>query len=937
MQGSHIMRSSPAHPTFRRDVIRARHGGQGLRASALRRAARARLAAHLERLESRALLAADVGGLTGLTSRLDWQGQAVDVHADRWIVRTASSSAASLSVANGWETSSLGEGFLSLRAPGAGVGDVLGWASRTAGVLYAEPDFVIAPKAVPNDPSFTQLWGLNNSGQSGGVVDADIDAPEAWNTTTGSRSVVVAVIDTGVDYTHPDLAANAWRNPGETAGDGIDNDGNGYVDDVYGWDFANNDANPMDDNGHGTHVSGTIGAVGNNGVGVAGVSWQVSIMGLKFLSASGSGSTSAAIAAVNYATRMRRDFGINVVASNNSWGGGGFSTALRDAIDAGGRAGILFVAAAGNEATNIDTTPSYPAGYTSTSIISVAATDRSNRLASFSNVGVTNVDLAAPGASIYSTLPNNRYGTYSGTSMATPHVTGAVALLAAARPAATATELRSAILAGTQPVASLAGKVATGGLLNVDAALRSLVNSVPTDPPPSEPPPSEPPPSAGPFEPNDSLAVATGVTLVDGRSSLTASIGDGAHGQKDVDLYAINLSAGARLTIDVDAQSLPAASTLDSYLRLFDASGRQLAANDDTPGSLDSLLVFAVSGTGTYYVGVSSYGNSRYSPTTAGSGAAGQTEGDYVVTFTVTAPPLVADIVDVTPDPRMTAVDAVTITFNRPVTGFDLADLQLLRSGKTVPLTGASLTSNDGMTWTLTGISAATGSAGGYSLQLIASTSGIVDLDGQALSAGAADSWVTVASIMTDAGDTIGSAMRIPEIVGEVRISGMIGDGRYRNRDVDLYRVTLAANQRMTIDIDARSLSGSSTLDSYVRVFDASGRQVAANDDADGSLDSYIVVNTTRAGVYYVGVSGYGNSSYSARVAGTGRSGSTGVYQLAMWLAPSEARPGSRDQAIRMLGFADEAAYGQRRSVAAVFAAIGNQGLSAAILNRGKR
>jgi hypothetical protein len=165
----------------------------------------------------------------------------------------------------------------------------------------------------------------------------------------------------------------------------------------------------------------------------------------------------------------------------------------------------------------------------------------------------------------------------------------------------------------------------------------------------------------------------------------------------------------------------------------------------------------------------------------------------------------------------------------------------------------------------------------------------------------------------------------------------MIGDGRYRNRDVDLYRVTLAANQRMTIDIDARSLSGSSTLDSYVRVFDASGRQVAANDDADGSLDSYIVVNTTRAGVYYVGVSGYGNSSYSARVAGTGRSGSTGVYQLAMWLAPSEARPGSRDQAIRMLGFADEAAYGQRRSVAAVFAAIGNQGLSAAILNRGKR
>lgn len=939
MQGSHTMRHSLAQPTFRRGFFQ----GRSLRQA--RRRAVSRFASQLERLESRALLSADVSGLAGLTSRLDWHGQAVDVQTDRWIVRTdATSSASPFALANGWDTTSLGDGFLSLRTPGASVSDVLGWASRTAGVLYAEPDFVIAPKAVPNDPSFTQLWGLNNSGQSGGVVDADIDAPEAWNTTTGSRSVVVAVIDTGVDYTHPDLAANAWRNPGETAGDGIDNDGNGYVDDVYGWDFANNDANPMDDNGHGTHVSGTIGAVGNNGVGVAGVNWQVSIMGLKFLSASGSGSTSAAIAAVNYATRMRRDFGINVVASNNSWGGGGFSTALRDAIDAGGRAGILFVAAAGNEATNIDTTPSYPAAYTSTSIISVAATDRSNRLASFSNFGATGVDLAAPGVSIYSTLPNNRYGTYSGTSMATPHVAGAVALLAAANPNATSSQIRTAILSAAVPVTALAGKVATGGLLNVDAALRAMGGSTPTNPPPVEPPPvtppptPNPPPTSGPFEPNDSLATATSVTLVNGRSSSTAFIGDGEQAQKDVDLFAVTLAAGARLTIDIDARSLATPSGLDSYLRLFNAAGQQLAANDDTSGSLDSLLVFTAPTAGTYYVGVSSYGNSTYAPATAGSGVTGRTTGEYVVTFTVDAPPLAADIVDVTPDPRTTAVDAITITFNRPVTGFDLADLRLVRSGRVVPLTEASLASTDGMTWTLSGITAATGSTGSYSLQLTASGSGIVDASGRPLTTVASDAWVTTAALVADVGDTIGTASRLPEIVGEVRVSGFVGDGLFGNRDVDLYRVTLLANQRLAIDVDARSLSGSSTLDSYVRVFDAAGRQVAVNDDANGSLDSYLVFTARTAGVYYVGVSGYGNSAYNPRTAGSGRrTGSTGVYQLAMWLAPSEARPGSRDQVIRMLGFADDVASGQRRSVAAMFAAIGNQGLTAALLNRGKR
>ena len=582
----------------------------------------------LENLESRLTMSVDVAA-TALR-QLEWHGQTTAARSDAWIVRApATASTTGWNLAPTWHTSALGEGFYSLTTPGASTQDVLGWASRTTGVSYVEPDFVIAPTIASNDPSRGQLWGLDNTGQSGGVVDADIDAPEAWNTTTGSRNVVVAVIDTGMDYKHPDLAANTWRNPGEVAGDGIDNDRNGFIDDVRGWDFANNDANPMDDNGHGSHVSGTIGAVGNNGTGVVGVNWQVSIMPLKFLDASGSGSTSAAVAAINYATRMRRDFGINVVATNNSWGGGGLSTALRDAIDAGAGAGILFVAAAGNESNNNDATPAYPASYTGTSVISVAATDRSNRLASFSNYGATGVDLAAPGVSILSTTPNNSYASYSGTSMATPHVTGTVALLAAANPQATAAQIRTAILSSTTPVAGLTGKVATGGLLNAAAALQALGAAAPAPTPTPTPTPT---PVPAPVDAGDTLAAAVAVTATSGSVRFPAQIGDGQYRSRDVDLFKVVLQAGQSLTIDVDARSLPSPSTLDSYVRLFDSRGRELARNDDANGSLDSFLSVVARTGGTFYVGISGYGNSGYTATRGGSGRSGST-GSYEVAF----------------------------------------------------------------------------------------------------------------------------------------------------------------------------------------------------------------------------------------------------------------------------------------------------------------
>jgi subtilisin family serine protease len=344
------------------------------------------------------------------------------------------------------------------------VEDAVAACNADPSVAYAEPNYIYTiDPTVPNDSRFGDLWGMQNSN------DADIDAPEAWDVETGDSAVLIGVIDTGVDYNHEDLQSNAWRNPGESGGgkenNGVDDDGNGFVDDVYGWDFASNDKDPMDDNGHGTHVAGTIGAVGNNGKGVVGVNWQVSLMALKFLNSSGSGTTDDAVKAIIYAAEN----GAHI--TSNSWGGGGASQALEDAIKFARDRNSLFVAASGNDGKNTDSSPNYPSNYDVENVISVAASDRNDRLASFSNFGVKTVDLAAPGVSILSCRPGDRYQSLQGTSMATPHVSGVAGLILAQNSGLSYRQVLVRLLASVDRKSQFDGDLLTGGRLNAFNAL----------------------------------------------------------------------------------------------------------------------------------------------------------------------------------------------------------------------------------------------------------------------------------------------------------------------------------------------------------------------------------------------------------------------------------------------------------------------------------
>ncbi len=323
---------------------------------------------------------------------------------------------------------------------------------------------------LPDDPLFNDQWALNNSGQNGGKTNADIKALLAWEKNKGSQSVVVAVLDTGVDYTHPDLVANMWTRP-DNVPQYTDAE-LGTYNDLHGFNATDNQGDPMDENGHGTHCSGIIGAEGNNGEGIAGINWNVSIMPLKFMGRGGFGTTKDAIEAINYAID-RKHKGVNVRVISASWGSTANSKALEDAIRAAGEEGILFVAAAGNDGTSNDRSPHYPSNYDLPNLISVAALDRNDNLASFSNFGVKTVHIAAPGREILSTWLNDDYREASGTSMATPYVAGVAALIVAEEPKISVEKLREKLLKSVDKIDVLSGKIESGGRINAAKALEN--------------------------------------------------------------------------------------------------------------------------------------------------------------------------------------------------------------------------------------------------------------------------------------------------------------------------------------------------------------------------------------------------------------------------------------------------------------------------------
>ncbi len=915
-----------------------------------------------------------------------------------------------------------------------------------------EPDALYYPNLVPNDARYPEQWALNNTGQpevdSGtgmivpGVPGADMDAERAWNISTGSDRVVIAVLDTGIDIRHPDLAANIFTNPNEIPNNNVDDDGNGFVDDVNGWDFVGNgqagpDNDPADpeDPGHGTAVAGCIGAVGGNGIGIAGTAWNVSMLPLK-IGGDGPGGLPgfAILGAIEYCTLMRTQYGINIVATNNSYGAlrpadfDDLDSAQEIAIQDSTDAGIIFVASAGNDAVDNDSAArAYPASYPNPDIISVAATTNRDTLASFSNYGRTSVDVGAPGEQVLTTAVGGGYALINGASFSGPYTAGVVAMIASVNRFLTKEQIKAIVLNSVDVLPQLQGLVLTNGRVNLFKALQNAQFPGPIvaaiTPGTQTSPVSEirvsfskdMDPSfynisgvelrrsngdgrfdsndifinladpnvatvtltarelritltaplsrdqhrltlratnfrdtdgrflngsetggndeiydfnvvafRGLYEPNDAISQATPVIL-DSNGSATLSevtIGDGIYEATDVDIFRVFASGPALITAEITARGLPNPSQLDSYVRLFDASGVELAANDNFNG-LDSKLQFFVPAAGQYYVGVSAFPNSRYNANLENTGIGSTTSGNYTVFLRVqtstsdtatgnnTTPatiPSSGEIVSTIAftDGRSILDVNVRLTIEHTFVG-DLRITLTGPSGQIVTLFNRRGGAGDNLTSTVFDdqagssiISASPPYTGSFrpegTLAVFNQTSGAGTwtLRIEDLKAGDSGRLVSWGLDMTLANDVFGPfEVNDTNLVatdatiassGSRTFDAFIGDGAFGLRDVDLFRFT--AGTGTTISATARPTSGS--LDTILRLFDSAGNELAA-DKRRGSTSAAITYVVGNAGTYFIGVSGgnttsdtsNGNDNYQLGVGGSGTAtDATGAYSL---------------------------------------------------------
>jgi subtilisin family serine protease/subtilisin-like proprotein convertase family protein len=962
-------------------------------------------------------------------------------------------------------------------------------------VQWVEPDQVRKSNRVPNDPAYIEQYWARNIGQTlangqAGTAGADINVEGAWDISVGSRDVIVGIIDTGVDYNHPDLAPNIWNNNAEVAGDGIDNDGNGYVDDIRGFDFGEFDNDPMDDptvGGHGTPVAGLVGAVGNNGQFGTGVNWLVSLLPLKIANAGGGLSTSAIVAAHDYVTDLRQR-GVNVAVTNNSYGAflpafyddqPDGSNAERDAIERYINSGGIFVASAGNNGQDVDNSgnAAFPASYSIPGIISVAALDPNGDLAGFSNFGATRVQVAAPGQIIYTTSTNGAAAGggatsfFGGTSASGPIVAGAAALLKAIKPSASAVEIREVLINTSTPIASLSGKVQSGGIINVTSAAQALLAGGPVvrgfspGPVTSNIDPSTGLPlrsvsvsfsetiataglnpgavelrtdgpnnvfgdiddsviaissvlrsptdgrvvtitagvaqfaeenyrltlrnqnfldpsgnrlngnassgtdgvlnfrvvnAGGANEPNDTLVTATPVNFdASGIANFNSLVlGDGVQTIRDVDLYRISVPGPGQISAEIIARRLPGGSSLDSVLRLFDAQGVQLATNDQFFGQ-DSYIDFFVNSPGTYFIGVSGFGNSGYDPNIVASGNV-QSLGQYSLRLTnrtstpdivgynaasnsrpgqpalpLNVPPgsltsgttiaqiAVADtrqILDINvainvrhpnvSDLRISLIGPenteVLLVGNRGGTGDDFGTRN--QTGQPVLYT----TFDDEQSVSITnanppyagnfrpeqGLSAFDGryAAGNWTLRL---------QDTKELDAGALIDWNIEIRFANDifgdfeANDTLSVATALTSVngTGSQQTDAFIGDGGFGNLDRDLFRFTVNPGTTLNADVSFPT-DVTPSLNSALRLFDTNGVQVLVSNPADRNTSFITNFVFANGGTYYLGVSESTNINYVPFTVGSGTpSVTTGRYRLTV-----NVTPGVSDSATTMNG-----------------------------------